>query len=68
MDNILDILDIFVNSLSLVTISDMFKFLFIVFAIMIAMFVLVGVAYVFFYLFLFKVIYNFFVSRTKKDS
>lgn len=64
MDNILELLDIFVNSLSLVTISDMFKFLFILFAFMIAMFVLI----VFFYLFLFKVIYNFFVSRTKKDS
>ena len=64
MDNILELLDIFVNSLSLVIISDMFKFLFILFAFMIAMFVLI----VFFYLFLFKVIYNFFVSRTKKDS
>ena len=64
MDNILELLDIFVNSLSLVIISDMFKFLFILFAFMIAMFVLI----VFFYLFLFKVIYNVFVSRTKKDS
>lgn len=67
MDNILDLLNIFVDSLSLVTISDMFKYLFIVFFIMIGLLILSGLLYVLFYLFLFKVIYNYFFNRNKKD-
>lgn len=68
MDNILDLLNIFLDSLSLVTISDMFKYLFIVFFIMVGLLILSGLLYVLFYLFLFKVIYNCFFNRNKKDS
>lgn len=68
MDNVLDLLNIFVDSLSLVTISDMFKYLFIVFFIVLGLLILLGFLYVLFYLFLFKVIYNYFFNRNKKDS